>query len=150
MDDERKWRLKSRALWSEVGYQNTKFFHTYARFRKNQNTIWELSDFKGNKVCGFFALTNLVVIYFKKTFKKPKHMDIGEVLKLVGIFPRLIDEEENEAIYNPVSKDEFLIVIKTFKKANGLAPYGWTMKFFADFFEVVGDDLLRVVEEVRW
>ena len=45
--EEEKTRLKSRALWIEVGDKNTQFFHKYASYRKNLNTIWEIQNEDG-------------------------------------------------------------------------------------------------------
>jgi hypothetical protein len=45
------------------------------------------------------------------------------------------------------SKDELMIVLSSFKKDGNPRPYGWLMVL--SFFELTGDDLLRVVEEVR-
>jgi len=42
LQQEITWRLKSRALWLEVGDRNTKYFHAFANQRKNKNSIWSL------------------------------------------------------------------------------------------------------------
>ena len=51
--DERQWRLKSRALWLKEGDQNTKFFHRYASHRNSINTIYEIRSPQGNMVIYF-------------------------------------------------------------------------------------------------
>ena len=61
-------------------------------------------------------MPNLGVNFFKEIFKEPKHKVIHKVVNLVGIFPRIIDEQENETLYNPVTKEELLVVIKSFKR----------------------------------
>jgi hypothetical protein len=38
------WRIKSRAVWIELGDENMKYFHHFANHRKNHNTIWELQN----------------------------------------------------------------------------------------------------------
>jgi hypothetical protein len=86
-------------VWIEVGDQSTKYFKIFANYMRNQNTIWELSDDGGNKVHGFTELACLGVNHFKEIFKEPEHTNMGDLLKLVGLFPCLIDEEENEALY---------------------------------------------------
>ena len=45
---EETMRLKSRALWIEVGDKNTHFFHRFASYHRNQNTIWEIKKEDGN------------------------------------------------------------------------------------------------------
>jgi hypothetical protein len=42
-----------------------------------------------------------------------------------------------------------LVVLNTFQKDKSHGLDGWTVEFYLDFFELIGEDLLRVVEEVR-
>jgi hypothetical protein len=51
--DEQEWRLKSHALWLQVGDNNTKFFHHFSNHRRNLNTIWEIKNEEGVKVNSF-------------------------------------------------------------------------------------------------
>lgn len=39
--------------------------------------------------------------------------------------------------------------IKKFSKSNSLGPEGWTMDLFLHFFDLMGQYLLNVIEEVR-
>jgi hypothetical protein len=52
-------------------------------------------------------------------------------------------------MFKPVSKEELLHVLTTFKKDKSLGPDRWTVEFYLSFFELLGEDLLWVVEEVR-
>ena len=40
-------RLQRRMIWDSLGDANTKFFHSMASARKNQNAIWGLEDEAG-------------------------------------------------------------------------------------------------------
>jgi len=71
------------------------------------------------------------------------------MLKLISYFLRLIEEEDNCSLYNTVSKDELLPIISSFKKYKSLRLDGWTAEFFEDLFDIMGDDLLWVVQKVR-
>ena len=53
------WQLKSREKWDLFGDSNTKFFHTLASGRRNQNTIWSLNDDDGNCIVDESALKEL-------------------------------------------------------------------------------------------
>lgn len=39
--------------------------------------------------------------------------------------------------------------LSTFHKDKSPNPYGWTVEFYLGFVEVLGDNLLQVVEEMR-
>ena len=42
------WKLKSRAKWALYGDSNTKYLHALASSRRNQNTIWSLTNAGGH------------------------------------------------------------------------------------------------------
>ena len=49
LKEEKLWRLKSRPLWLQQRDNNAKFFHKYANYRKNVNSIWEIDIKDGIK-----------------------------------------------------------------------------------------------------
>jgi hypothetical protein len=44
LDEEGRWRLKSRATWIKCGDRNTIFFHLFASYRRNKKHLWEIKD----------------------------------------------------------------------------------------------------------
>ena len=42
------WQLKSRTSWAAQGDTITKYFHSIASGRRNQNAIWALKDDEDN------------------------------------------------------------------------------------------------------
>jgi len=48
-----------------------------------------------------------------------------------------------------ITKEELLYVMSSFKKDRSLGLDGWTIELFLDFFDLLGEDLLQVVEEFR-
>jgi hypothetical protein len=70
-------------------------------------------------------------------------------IELVRLFPRIVQENEVETLERPVTSAEVLEVLKGFAKDKSPGPDGWTMEFFLFFFDLVGQDLLDVVEESR-
>ena len=61
----------------------------------------------------------------------------------------MVTEEEVLNLEKPCSREEILEVLKGFTKDKSLGPDGWKVDFFLHFFELVGQDLLDVVEESR-
>jgi hypothetical protein len=41
-NEENEWRLKSRALWLQVGDKNNSFFHKQAKARQYKSTVEEI------------------------------------------------------------------------------------------------------------
>lgn len=114
MDREALWRLKSRAIWLASGDENTKCFHAYARGRKVQNTIWEMSDDRGDRVSDFDGISSLGVNHFKKLFLNPSGTSIAEIVKIVGLFPSFVDEEGNEKLRREVLASKLLSTLHSF------------------------------------
>jgi len=94
-DKEATWRLKSRALWLENGDENTKFFHAYAKGRKETNTIWSLKDQEDRPVTTFEGLSNMGKKNFQTLFKDDRRENLEDIIKLALFFPSFVDEENN-------------------------------------------------------
>jgi hypothetical protein len=52
-------------------------------------------------------------------------------------------------MYSLVTLEEIKDIIFHFKKEKSPGPDGWTVEFFTYFFDLVGEDLLEMVEESR-
>jgi hypothetical protein len=61
----------------------------------------------------------------------------------------MVTEEISEELFNPVTKEELISVLQNFKKDKSPGPDGWSVEFYIEFFDLLGMDLLWVVEEVR-
>jgi hypothetical protein len=61
----------------------------------------------------------------------------------------LVNEEDTLQLERPCTKEELWEVLKLFAKDKSLGPDGWTVEFFLHFFDLVGGDLLEVVEDSR-
>jgi hypothetical protein len=61
----------------------------------------------------------------------------------------MVTKEEVVDLYKPVTLLELKGILDHFKKERSPGPDGWTSEFFIFFFDLVGDDLLQMVEESR-
>jgi len=52
-------------------------------------------------------------------------------------------------MYKEIPKSKLHDILSSINKDKNLRPDGWTMKLFLGFFDLLGDDLPRVVEEVK-
>jgi hypothetical protein len=68
---------------------------------------------------------------------------------VAGLFSRLVTEAEVEALFIPINLGELKEVLSSFKVDKSPGPDGWTIEFFIRFFDLVGGDLLEMVEESR-
>jgi hypothetical protein len=47
----------------------------------------------------------LGVKHFPYIFKEPERENIGEILKVVSYFPKMVEDEDNEELFNEVSRE---------------------------------------------
>eukprot|EP00253_Pinus_taeda_P031947 PITA_31947 len=146
---EESIRLRSRATWLKAGDDNTRFFHNYAKGRKVKNTIWSLPMPDGDVVDTFPKLSQLGSSHFRNLYKQPPASSIADIINIAGHFPRFVNEEEAENLFDLVTPEELESTIKWFKKDGSLGPDRWTIEFYIAFYELINNDLLRVIEECR-
>eukprot|EP00253_Pinus_taeda_P008165 PITA_08165 len=116
LEKEEEWRQKSRATWLKAGDENTKFFHNYAKGRKNINTIWKLKDQNGREFSTFEDLSRLGKYHFQNLFTAQGGITLAEIIRTAQSFPRFVEEEEAGSMMEEVTKDEIEHVIKSMAK----------------------------------
>jgi hypothetical protein len=141
--------LKSRAIWLEKGDENTKFFQAYAKGRKAENTIWSLKDQEGRPCTTFEGLANLGKNHFQTLFKADRNINIAEIIKVALYLPSFVNEQGNQDLFVEVTEDELKETLQSFQKDKSPGPDGWTIEFFRGFYDLIGIDLLKVIEESR-
>jgi hypothetical protein len=60
-----------------------------------------------------------------------------------------VTEDQNEEFLEEVSKKKIMVVLTYFKKEKSPSIDGWIIEFFLGFYEMPGEDLPRVIEEVK-
>jgi len=61
----------------------------------------------------------------------------------------MVYKEEARNLFESVTIDEVKEVLALFKRDKSPGPDGWTMEFFTTFIELVGEDLVQMIEEYR-
>ena len=68
---------------------------------------------------------------------------------MIRLFPTLIEKEDVDRFLEPITIQEVEAILKGFKKDKILGPDGWPVEFFLDFFYLIGEELVLVVEQAR-
>jgi hypothetical protein len=148
-EEENRWRLRSRATWLRSGDSNTNFFHKVASFNRNKKYIWSISSEYGGTHCGQEAIKEEAVSHYKQFFKANNRPNLNELSNIASLYPKMVTEEEAVDLYKPVTLLELKGILDHFKKERSPGPDGWTSEFFIYFFDLVGEDLLQMVEDSR-
>jgi hypothetical protein len=89
------------------------------------------------------------VDYFQNVFKAQNNIYISYQLDVLRNYPRMFSKEEGSRLSKRVTLAKILKSIKGFKVSKSLGPNGWTIEFFLNFFYLLGNDILEMVEETR-
>jgi hypothetical protein len=148
-EKEEIWRQHNRAIWIKGGDQNTKFFHQYAIYRRNRKQIWEVEDSSRRQHTCQENIKTKTVRYFNNFFKAQGQCLSMEQCRIVRLFTHMVSDLDTNSLAHPVNIEELKEVLHSFKKYKSPSLDGWTMEFFTIFFDLVGNDLLDIVEESR-
>ena len=145
-DREKEARQKSRALWLLCGDDNTHFSHKFAAHRKNLNSIWKIEDDNGNLVEGFEAIVGVGVHHFESLFQEEADIHLSDIVKSAGYFPTSISMDDNCDLMKPVTLQEIQFILSSSKNDKSLGPDRIPVEVYRCLFDVLGEDLLRVIE----
>jgi len=147
--EEEVWRLKSRAIWVKCGDRNTAFFHKFANFRRITNAVWNIVGTNGQLINSQVDLKEAARQHFKMIFTDPKLVDIRSQLEFLKAYPKMVFEPDNARMGAPVTLEEIERVLKICAKDKCPGPDGWTVEFFICFWDLIGPEVLALVEESR-
>lgn len=141
LQEEMKWKQRSRVQRLRAGDANTKFFHHTANCRKNRNTFSQLSD----GTTSFFTPVSIaehLYHFFHSTLgiEQPptaatnlSHLYGNEILDLTSLHEPFTVDEVKLAIFSSASE-----------KAPG--PDGFPMLFYQRFWNILKDDIMAIFE----
>jgi hypothetical protein len=61
----------------------------------------------------------------------------------------MVVDEEAITLFEPITVDEIKDVLAMFKRDKSPGLDGWTVEFFTTFIDLVGEDLVQMIEESR-
>ena len=108
-----------------------------------------MKDETGEKISSFEGLASLVVNHFQSLYKAQAGLTLAKIIQLAQFFPCFADAEENIELMEEVSMEELKTTLHSFQKEKSPRLDGWTIECFLGFFDILGEDLLKVVEESR-
>ena len=86
-----------------------------------------IQDMNGEIVSSFKEKVKAREGFFKNLFKEPACCNIQEILEVINLFPRMIDEEMNNLLKEEVTEEELEKVVYSCQKGKIL---GLTIEFF--------------------
>ena len=124
-------------------------FHAMASARKNHNAIWGLEDESGNLITDELGIKELGICHFRNIFQDDHRSNIEAQMKVVLLFPSFLNVEERESFTSQILLEEIETALKSFKKDKAPGLDGWPVEFYLAFFDILGPELLDLVETSR-
>jgi hypothetical protein len=75
--------------------------------------------------------------------------DTCNQIKVLKNVPKFFNDSESDEIGKSVTLEEVKETVSTMPKDKSPGPDGWTQELFQDFFDILGEDLHKAVEESR-
>jgi hypothetical protein len=94
LEEEERWRQKSRAIWIKSGDNNSKLFHVLQAIKEIKSTYGRLSMKWASSISGQEAIKDEVINFFKSFYQDSGPNYIGEQIATVRLFPRMVTEDE--------------------------------------------------------
>jgi hypothetical protein len=149
LKEEALWRQRCRTNWIKCGDLNTKYFHHFTSSCRSKKHIWEIVDAAGIHHRGQEALKTTTVSHFKPFFEEKPSENLQVPVTVARLFPHTVTADDSLTLESPCTLQEILVALKSFSKDKIPGPDGWTVEFYLHFFDLVGPDLLELVEDTR-
>jgi hypothetical protein len=117
-----------------------------ASYNRDKKFIWSIKGRDDEIYSGQRALQEEAVSHFSGLYKKSTNLDLRGMVSTTSLFPRFVSDIEAAELYKPVTLAEIKHILTNFKTERSPGPDGWSTEFFCYFFDLVGSDLLQMVE----
>ena len=97
----------------------------------------------------FEAIAGAGVQHFETRFHADENLHLTEILDIANKYPSDISEAENLKLMFPVTIEEIQSILTVSKNDKSLGSDGIPVEVFRALFDVLGSDLLRVIEDSR-
>lgn len=126
--EEKFWAQKSKISWLKDGDRNTKFFHSSTIRRRKRNKVVKIRNGAGewlereNEIAAQFGS------FYRNLFTVGSVAGVDDILEVV---PRVISDEDNLGLCEPVHDSEIRSVVFELGKCKAPGPDGFTGSFFS-------------------
>eukprot|EP00253_Pinus_taeda_P017089 PITA_17089 len=147
--EEVLWRQKSRIKWLREGERNTKFFHQAMIQHRQRNRILSIKYQNGVRVVEQEGIEQVLVDHHKDILVEPSVDRSEAIKKICSAIPRLVTEDQNNALMRAANLEEVEEIVKSMKKGIAPGPDGFTIEFFQASWHFLGREILELIEESR-
>ncbi|XP_071917209.1 uncharacterized protein [Coffea arabica] len=135
------WSQKARVKWLRQGDRNSKYFHAAIRQRRAQGMIHRIKKSNSDWVGTNADIASEAISYLSDLFTS----SLESSSEMWHLIPSMISEEDNVKLEAVPSIDEVYRVARSMDGDSAAGPDGFAGKFFTYAWEVVAQDVYKVV-----
>jgi hypothetical protein len=106
LDEEKRWRLRSRATWLKWGDSNTKFFHKVANLNRNKKHIWSIEQGNEGPIRCQEALKMAASSHYEQLYKSNSESFIQEKASTARLYSHFVSAAEAAELFKPITLAE--------------------------------------------
>jgi len=91
----------------------------------------------------------MTTIHYKSFYASSTHIHPQDFISVASLFPHFVTIEDTSILDSPCTLQEVLGALNSFNKDISPGPNVWTVECFIHFFDLVGFDLLDLVDDSR-
>ncbi|KAL1201845.1 hypothetical protein V5N11_014808 [Cardamine amara subsp. amara] len=141
-------RQKSRIRWLDEGDTNTRFFHKAVLAHIAQNAIRYIRDDNGDRIDDPAQVKDQIITYFNNMLgsENPSTSPYS-VAQIKDLHPYHCPPELTSTLTAIPTKEEIRASLLSMPKSKAPRPDGFTMEFYRDAWDIVGNDLVKAVTD---
>lgn len=113
------------------------------------NSIWNIEESNDYEVHTLLEFQRAVVTYFDQAYKSRGNVNIEDQLWAFEYCPNMSDEDRKQEVYKIVELKKVHSILKTYSKDKCPGLDRWIVELFLHFFDLMGQDLVQMVEQSR-
>ncbi|XP_071699632.1 uncharacterized protein [Rutidosis leptorrhynchoides] len=142
LEEELFLKQKSKIDWLRAGDCNSAYFHSVVRGRTHRARIQSILDENGILVEGS-DVAKKFVNHFEKILGTSH--DVNDLDRPGGLFRKVVSNEKAAMMIHPVTTSEVKGAIFDIGTDNLPGPDGYSSEFFKASWEIIGEDMSKVV-----
>eukprot|EP00253_Pinus_taeda_P032627 PITA_32627 len=143
------WKQKSRVQWLKEGDINTKFFHKSTIENRTYNRISLIKDEEGQIHQSHKKIEVGLVKHVQGIAQENTLYRDPFIKDLIKHIPKLVSREDNCNLNSPITEKEVSEVLKEMKNGKAPGSDGFNVDFFKACWNIVKEDIIRVMEDSR-